>query len=92
MFREMFKDPKFVGAQTSPPNNVIVVTEDGVEQYTTQEFVFKSEAIIDKQSKEVKGTPRGKEKIVQLFIEPTIRKKGRFTVTMYEFWSNSSVG
>ena len=32
MFREMFKDPKFVGAQTSPPNNVIVVTEDGVEQ------------------------------------------------------------
>ena len=92
MFREMFKDPKFVGAQTSPPNNVIVVSEDGVEQYTTQEFVFKSEAIIDKQSKEVKGTPRGKEKIVQLFIEPTIRKKGRFTVTMYEFWSNSSVG
>jgi hypothetical protein len=62
-----------------------VVTEEGVEQYTTQEFVFKSEAIIDKQSKEVKGTPRGKEKIVQLFIEPTIRKKGRFTVTMYEF-------
>ena len=85
MFREMFKDPKFVGAQTSPPNNVIVVTEDGVEQYTTQEFVFKSEAIIDKQSKEVKGTPRGKEKIVQLFIEPTTRKKGRFIVTMYEF-------
>ena len=85
MFREMFKDPKFVGAQTSPPNNVVVVTEDGVEQYTTQEFVFKSEATIDKQSKEVKGTTRGKEKIVQLFIEPTIRKKGRFTVTMYEF-------
>ena len=85
MFREMFKNPKFVGDQTSPPNNVVVVTEDGIEQYTTQEFVFKSEAIIDKQSKEVKGTPRGKEKIVQLFIEPTIRKKGRFTVTMYEF-------
>jgi|TARA_Y100000385_G_scaffold52355_2_gene49517 hypothetical protein len=85
MFREMFKDPKFVGAQTSPPNNVIVVTEDGVEQYTTQEFMFKSEATIDKQSKEVKGTTRGKDKIIQLFIEPTIRKKGRFTVTMYEF-------
>jgi hypothetical protein len=85
MFREMFKDPKFVGAQTSPPNNVVVVTEDGVEQYTTQEFMFKSEATIDKQSKEVKGTTRGKDKIIQLFIEPTIRKKGRFTVTMYEF-------
>ncbi len=85
MFREMFKDPKFVGAQTSPPNNVIVVTDDGVEQYTTQEFMFKSEATIDKQSKEVKGTTRGKDKIIQLFIEPTIRKKGRFTVTMYEF-------
>ncbi len=92
MFREMFKDPKFVGAQTSPPNNVIVVTDDGVEQYTTQEFMFKSEATIDKQSKEVKGTTRGKDKIIQLFIEPTIRKKGRFTVTMYEFQSNSSVG
>ena len=92
MFREMFKDPKFVGAQTSPPNNVVVVTEDGVEQYTTQEFMFKSEATIDKQSKEVKGTTRGKDKIIQLFIEQTIRKKGRFTVTMYEFWSNSSVG
>ena len=61
MFREMFKDPKFVGAQTSPPNNVVVVTEDGVEQYTTQEFMFKSEATIDKQSKEVKGTTRGKD-------------------------------
>ena len=85
MFREMFKDPKFVGAQTSPPNNVVVVTEDGVEQYTTQEFMFKSEATIDKQSKEVKGTTRGKDKIIQLFIEPTTRKKGRFTVTMYEF-------
>jgi hypothetical protein len=85
MFREMFKNPKFVGAQTYPPNNVIVVTEDGIEHFTTQEFVFKSEAIIDKQSKEVKGTPRGKEKIVQLFIEPTTRKKGRFIVTMYEF-------
>jgi hypothetical protein len=56
-----------------------------VEQYTTQEFMFKSEATIDKQSKEVKGTTRGKDKIIQLFIEPTIRKKGRFTVTMYEF-------
>ena len=85
MFREMFKNPKFVGAQTYPPNNVIVVTEDGIEHFTTQEFVFKSEAIIDKQSKEVKGTTRGKDKIIQLFIEPTIRKKGRFTVTMYEF-------
>ena len=92
MFREMFKDPKFVGAQTSPPNNVIVVSEDGVEQYTTQEFMFKSEATIDKQSKEVKGTTRGKDKIIQLFIEPIIRKKGRFTVTIYEFLSNSSVG
>ena len=50
MFREMFKNPKFVGAQTYPPNNVIVVTEDGIEHFTTQEFVFKSEAIIDKQS------------------------------------------
>ena len=85
MFREMFKDPKFVGAQISPPNNVVVVTDDGGEQYTTQEFMFKSEATIDKQSKEVKGTTRGKDKIIQLFIEPIIRKKGRFTVTIYEF-------
>jgi hypothetical protein len=41
-------------------------------------------ATIDKQSKQVKGTPRGKEKITQLFVVPTTRQKGRFTVTEYE--------
>jgi hypothetical protein len=85
MFRDMFKKSNFIGAQTYPPNNVIVVTEDGIEHYTTSELNFKSEAIIDKQCKEVKGTPRGKEKILQLFLEPTTQEKGRFTVTVYEF-------
>jgi len=63
-----------VGAQTSPPDNVIVVMEDGIEYYKTKEMVFRSEATLDKQSKELKGTSRGKDKIKQLF-----------TVTMYEF-------
>ena len=85
MFRAMYKDPKFIGAQTIPPNNVIVVMEDGIEYYKTNEMVFRSEATLDKQSKELKGTSHGKDKIKQLFIEPTIKQKGRFTVTMYEF-------
>ena len=31
MFRALFKDPKFVGAQTSPPNIVMVIMEDGID-------------------------------------------------------------
>ena len=80
MFRALFKDPKFVGAQTSPPNTVMVIMEDGIENYTTDKMKFRSEA-----SKEVKGTDRGKDKIRELFIEPSVKQKGRFTVTMYEF-------
>jgi hypothetical protein len=85
MFRALFKDPKFVGAQTSPPNTVMVIMEDGIENYTTDKMKFRSEATIDKHSKEVKGTDRGKDKIRELFIEPSVKQKGRFTVTMYEF-------
>ena len=40
----MYKDPKFIGAQTSPPNTVIVVTTDGVEYLETSNVVFRSEA------------------------------------------------
>lgn len=83
MFRYLYKDPKFVGATTSPPNQIIVIMEDGIEYYESN-VVFRSEATIDKLSKEVKGTMRGKEKITQLFVEPVIRQKGRFTVTQYE--------
>jgi hypothetical protein len=54
--------------------------EDGIENYTTDKMKFRSEA-----SKEVKGTDRGKDKIRELFIEPSVKQKGRFTVTMYEF-------
>jgi hypothetical protein len=57
--------------------------EDGIEYYESN-IIFRSEATIDKQSKEVKGTVRGKEKITQLFVEPTVKQKGRFTVTQYE--------
>jgi hypothetical protein len=77
----MYKDPKFIGAEASPPNNVTVVTEDGIECYIT----FRSEAIIDKQMKLLKGTPRGKDKIRELFLEPMVKQRGRFTVTVYEF-------
>jgi hypothetical protein len=83
MFQALYSDPKFVGAQTSPPDQVMVITEDGIEYYKSN-VLFRSTATIDKLSKEVKGTPRGKEKITQLFVVPTTRQKGRFTVTEYE--------
>jgi hypothetical protein len=83
MFSHLYKDPKFVGATTSPPNTVMVIMEDGIEYYESN-IVFRSEATIDKQMKEVKGTTRGKEKITQLFVEPTVKQKGRFTVTEYD--------
>lgn len=72
-----------MGATTSPPNTVMVIMEDGIEYYESN-VIFRSEATIDKHSKEVKGTVRGKEKITQLFVEPTVKQKGRFTVTQYE--------
>jgi hypothetical protein len=83
MFSHLYKDPKFVGATTSPPNTVMVIMEDGIEYYESN-IIFRSEATIDKQMKQVKGTVRGKEKITQLFVEPTVKQKGRFTVTQYE--------
>jgi hypothetical protein len=85
MFREIYKDPKFIGAQTSPPNTVTIVTTDGVEYLETSNVTFRSEAIIDKQMKLLKGTDRGKDKIRELFLEPRVEQKGRFTVTVYEF-------
>jgi|TARA_R110000803_G_scaffold48734_1_gene101310 hypothetical protein len=85
MFRQMYKDPKFIGAEASPPNNVTVVTEDGIECYKSEHITFRSEAIIDKQMKLLKGTPRGKDKIRELFLEPMVKQRGRFTVTVYEF-------
>ena len=72
-----------MGAQTSPPDQVMVIMEDGIEYYKSN-VLFRSTAMIDKLSKEVKGTARGKEKITQLFVVPTTRQKGRFTVTEYE--------
>ena len=85
MFRAMYKDPKFIGAQITPPNNVIVITEDGVENYTVEKQYFRSEALIEKQMKLLKGTDRGKNKLRELFLEPRVEQKGRFTVTVYEF-------
>lgn len=85
MFRAMYKDHKFIGAQITPPNNVIVITEDGVENYTVEKHYFRSEALIDKQMKLLKGTDRGKVKLRELFLEPKVEQKGRFTVTVYEF-------
>jgi len=61
----------------------MVIMEDGIEYYKSN-VIFRSTATIDKLSKEVKGTARGKEKITQLFVVPTTRQKGRFTVTEYE--------
>ena len=61
----------------------MVIMDDGIEYYKSN-VIFRSTATIDKLSKEVKGTARGKEKITQLFVVPTTRQKGRFTVTEYE--------
>ena len=83
MFQALYSDPKFVGAQTSPPDQVMVIMEDGIEYYKSN-VLFRSTAMIYKLSKEVKGTARGKEKITQLFVVPTTRQKGRFTATEYE--------
>ena len=83
MFSHLYKQPQIVGATTSPPDQVMVITEDGIEYYKSN-VLFRSTATIDKLSKEVKGTARGKEKITQLFVVPTTRQKGRFTVTEYE--------
>ena len=66
MFREMYKNPNFIGAETTPPNNVTVVTEDGIECYKSKHITFGSEATIDKQMKQLKGTDRGKDKIKEL--------------------------
>ena len=83
MFRELYEDPKFVGAQITPPDLIMVIMEDGIE-YLKSDTTFRSEATIDKQTKQVKGTARGKQRIVQLFGRPVTRQKGRFTITEYE--------
>ena len=85
MFRDIYKDPKFIGAQISPPNNVTIVTTDGVEYLETSNVIFRSEALLDQQMKLLKGTDRGKDKIRELFLEPMVKQRGRFTVTVYEF-------
>lgn len=83
MFRALYEDPKFVGAQITPPDLIMVIMEDGIE-YLKSDTTFRSEATIDKQTKQVKGTARGKQRIVQLFGRPVTRQKGRFTITEYE--------
>ena len=83
MFQALYNDPKFVGAQISSPDQVMVIMDDGIEYYKSN-VIFRSTATIDKLSKEVKGTARGKEKITQLFVVPKTGQKGRFTVTEYE--------
>tara|TARA_Y100000389_G_scaffold192765_1_gene220619 strand:- start:170 stop:424 length:255 start_codon:yes stop_codon:yes gene_type:complete len=83
MYRSLYEDPKFVGAQISPPDLITVIMEDGIE-YFNSKVQFRSEATLDKQTKQLKGTTQGKQRIVQLFGEPVIRQKGRFTITEYE--------
>jgi hypothetical protein len=46
MFRAMYKDPKFIGAQITPPNNVIVITEDGVENYTVENNILDQKPLL----------------------------------------------
>ena len=85
MFRKLYNDPKFLGAQISPPNKVAVIMEDGIEQYTVEGMSFHSEVSIDKHGKQLKGTEQEKDNIRELFIEPDVNISGRFTTTMYDF-------
>tara|TARA_B100001996_G_scaffold382251_2_gene373592 strand:+ start:1925 stop:2179 length:255 start_codon:yes stop_codon:yes gene_type:complete len=83
MYRALYENPKFIGAQISPPDLITVIMEDGIE-YFNSKVQFRSEATLDKQTKQIKGTTRGKQRIVQLFGKPVTRQKGRFTITEYE--------
>jgi len=85
MFRELYKDAKFIGAHVSPPNHVTIVMEDGVEYHTLEHIQFNSEVSIDKHGKQLKGTEQEKDNIRELFIEPDVKISGRFTTTMYDF-------
>ena len=80
MFRLIYKSPKFVGAQLLPPNTIMVIMKDGVEYYKVKDLNIKSEATIDKQTKELKALEHEKDKILDMFVEPTKKKYGRFTV------------
>lgn len=84
MFRLMYKSSRFLGAHIIPPNTVMVIMNDGVEFYTVKNLHFQSEATINKQSKELKALEQEKDIILDLFIEPTPIKYGRFTVFEYD--------
>ena len=53
MYRSLYEDPKFVGAQISPPDLITVIMEDGIE-YFNSKVQFRSEATLDKQTKQLK--------------------------------------
>ena len=84
MFRLMYKSPRFVGAHILPPNTIMIIMKDGVEFYTVKNLKINSEATIDKQAKELKALEQEKDKILDLFVEPTLKRCGRFTVVEHD--------
>ena len=84
MFRLMYKSPRFVGAHIIPPNIIMIIMIDGVEIYTVKNLKIVSEATIDKQGKELKALEQEKDKILDLFVEPTCNIIGRFTIIEHD--------
>ena len=80
MFRSLYKNPGFVGAKILPPNEVLIIMDDGISQYKLENIFFDCEATLDKQEKELKAFVRDEYKILDLFITPTINKRGRFSM------------
>lgn len=84
MFRALYANSKFIGAKISPPNEVLVIMDDGVTNYELINIKFNSEAIIDKHEKCIKASEQDEETILNLFLEPKRTKHGRFMVTDHD--------
>ena len=84
MFRALYTNPKFIGAKILPPNEVLVILEDGVMNYELINIKFNSEAIIDKHEKCIKASEQDEDKILNLFVEPKRSNHGRFVVTEHD--------
>lgn len=80
MFRTLYNNSKFIGAKILPPNEVLIIMEDGVLNYNLINVKFYSEAIVDKQEKYIKASERDEDTILNLFVEPKLSKRGRFVI------------
>lgn len=84
MFRTLYNNSKFIGAKILPPNEVLIIMEDGILNYNLINVKFYSEAIVDKHEKCIKASEQDEDKILNLFVEPKRSKHGRFVVTEHD--------